>query len=219
NKIYYFKDGHERLYWRYKTQFYEEKELCDWIDTFEKKDIFCDIGSNVGMFSVYAAKKKILTYSIEPHPSNIDFLYWNAYLNNVTRNIIVMPLALSKNSILTNFIVRDMTPGVARNYLKEKVKKTKLIKFKFLGISFDEIIKIYKLKYPTKIKLDVDGNELDILKGMNKSLNQINELYIEMIQDKKKVNNYNQIMNLLKKKKFIVYKKGKENFIFKKKNQ
>ena len=71
NKIYYFKDGHERLYWRYKTQFYEEKELCDWIDTFEKKDIFCDIGSNVGMFSVYAAKKKILTRG------NSTLVFWS----------------------------------------------------------------------------------------------------------------------------------------------
>ena len=57
-KNYFFKDGNERLLWRYKTQFYAENNLCNWIDTFKKNDVFYDIGSNVGMFTIYAAKKK-----------------------------------------------------------------------------------------------------------------------------------------------------------------
>ena len=40
--------------------FHNEINLCNWIDTFKKKDIFCDIGSNVGMFSIYAAKKNMI---------------------------------------------------------------------------------------------------------------------------------------------------------------
>lgn len=217
NKSYYFKDGHERLYWRYKTQFFEEKELCNWIDTFKKKDIFCDIGSNVGMFSIYAAKKNVLTYSIEPHPSNLDYLYWNIYLNNLMKKIIVFPLALNKNSKLTNFMIRDLTPGVAKNYLEENIKNSKKINFKFLSFSFDEIIKNYNLKYPTKIKLDVDGNEFEILKGMNLCLNYVDEIYIEMMQDKKNYLNNKKIINFLKKRNFFINEKYKENYLFKKK--
>lgn len=216
NKKYFFKDGHERLYWRYKTQFHNEIKLCNWIDTFKKKDIFCDIGSNVGMFSIYAAKKNILTYSIEPHPSNIDYLYWNAHLNKIQKNIIIMPLALNKNSFLTNFIMRDLTPGVARNYIEDKIKVSENISFKFLSFPLDKVIKDYQLKYPTKIKLDVDGNEYNILKGMNKCLNYANEIYIEMEQDNKKIPKYKNIITLLQKKGFAISKKYGENYILKK---
>ena len=48
-------------------------------------------------------------------------------------------------------------------------------------------------------KLDVDGNEFEILKGMNLCLNYADEIYIEMIQDKKNHLNYSKIINFLKK--------------------
>jgi hypothetical protein len=38
------------------------------------------------------------------------------------KKIIVFPLALNKNSRVTNFMMRDLTPGVAKNYLEEKIR-------------------------------------------------------------------------------------------------
>ena len=52
-----FKDGHERLNLHIGAQYVIEKDLINWIDTFSKDDVFFDIGSNVGLFSIYAAKK------------------------------------------------------------------------------------------------------------------------------------------------------------------
>ena len=54
----FLKDGNERLYLFNKVSFVVEKDLINWIDSFRNKDVFYDIGSNVGMFSIYAAKKK-----------------------------------------------------------------------------------------------------------------------------------------------------------------
>ena len=214
NKVYSFKDGNERLYWRHTTQFKEEIGLCNWIDTFNKKDIFCDIGSNVGMFTIYAAKKKILTYSIEPHPSNLDKLHWNIFLNNVSNFVIVMPITLFNKNGCANFCFRDLTSGVAKNFLGKS--KNSKINFKYLFFNFDEIIKKSKIKFPNKVKIDVDGNELEILYGMKNTLKIIDEIYIEMYTFKKKNSNYNKIINFLKKNKFEVTKKFEENYIFKK---
>ena len=214
NKEYFFKDGHERLYWRHTTQFKEEVGLCNWIDTFNKKDIFCDIGSNVGMFTIYAAKKKIFTYSVEPHPSNLDKLHWNIFFNNVSNFVIVMPIALFSKNGCDKFCIRDLTPGVAKNFLGKS--KNYKINFKYLFFSFDEIIKKSKIKFPNKVKIDVDGNELEILYGMKNALKIIDEIYIEMYASGKKRSDYNKIINLLKKNKFEVKKKFEENYIFKK---
>jgi FkbM family methyltransferase len=217
NKIFFFRDGHERLFWRYTTQFIEEKKLCDWIDTFQKKDIFLDIGSNVGMFSIYAASKDILTYAVEPHPSNLEYLYWNIYLNNLNKKVLVFPNALGNQEKVGKFSCRDLTPGVAQNQILS-VKQHSKINFLCPIISFDKIIEIYKLKKPNKVKIDVDGVEFQILKGMSKTLNRVDEIYIEMLSEKKKNKSYYKILKLLKKYDFHIKNKHSENYIFKKKH-
>ena len=194
NKIYFFRDGHERLFWRYTTQFIEEKKLCDWIDTFQKKDIFLDIGSYVGMFSIYAASKDILTYAVEPHPSNLEYLYWNIYLNNLNKKVLVFSNALGNQEKVEKFTCRDLTPGVAQNQILS-VKQHSKINFLYPIISFDKIVEIYKLKKPNKIKIDVDGAEFQILEGMLKTLNQVDEIYIEMFSEKKKTNLITKYLN------------------------
>ena len=215
NKTFFFKDGHERLFWRYTTQFIEEKKLCNWIDTFQKKDIFLDIGANVGMFAVYAASKNIFTYAVEPHSSNLDYLYWNIYLNKLSNKILVFPNILGNKEKIENFYYRDLTPGVAENKIKANAKSSK-IKFLYPAITFDKCIELYKLKMPNKIKIDVDGGEFEILKGMKKILNHANELYIEMINGKKKNKDYYKIIRLLKKYNFNISDKCLTNYIFKK---
>jgi len=217
NKIFFFRDGHERLFWRYTTQFKEEKKLCDWIDTFKKKDIFLDIGANVGMLAVYAAKKKILAYAVEPHPSNLDYLYWNIHLNNLNKKIQVFPYALGNKIKIQNFYCRDLTPGVAENQISKNIKSSK-ISFSYPIITFDKIMELYKLKIPNKIKIDVDGIEFLILKGMKKILNYVDEVYIEMHSEKKRGGINLKIIKLLKKYNLHIKKDcNLRDFIFKKK--
>ena len=161
-------------------------------------------------------KKKILTYSFEPHPSNVEILYWNIFLNNLKNYIIVIPIALYDKNLLLNFDLRDLTGGVAKNTLNKK-KKQKNLSFFTLSYGLDSLITERSLKKPTKIKIDVDGNEMKILKGMKKYLVSVKEIYIEMLVGKKKQKNYNEIVKFLNNNNFIIYKKFNENYIFKKK--
>ena len=56
--------------WRVDTYFSKEPETLEWIESFqsEKKIIFWDIGSNIGLYSIYAALKhaNIEIISFEP---------------------------------------------------------------------------------------------------------------------------------------------------------
>lgn len=45
--------------YRIKTFFSKEPQTLKWIDKFKKNSVFWDIGSNIGLFTCYAAKKKL----------------------------------------------------------------------------------------------------------------------------------------------------------------
>ena len=45
---------------RYKTMFTKEIDTINWIDNFENEKIFWDIGANVGIYSIYYAKKILI---------------------------------------------------------------------------------------------------------------------------------------------------------------
>ena len=80
-----------------------------------------------------------MTYSFEPHPSNVEILYWNIFLNNLKKYIIVIPIALYDKNLLLNFDLRDLF------YIKKK--KTKNLSFFTLSY-LDSLIRslLQKLK-------------------------------------------------------------------------
>ena len=218
NDFYYFKDGHERLLWRYKTQFYEEKDLCNWIETFSEDDIFYDIGSNVGMFSIYAASRNIKTYSFEPHPANLNVLLYNLHLNKVCKKIIVLPIALNADNEISNIQFRDLTAGVAKNNITNKNIGNEL-NFNLITFNLNELSKLSNFEKPTKVKIDVDGLEYQILMGGSNILFEANEIMIEIYDNGNiKHKQYEKIISMLKKNNFIYSKKFKNNAYFIKSN-
>jgi FkbM family methyltransferase len=199
-----FRAGHERLYWRIKnTSLLEEKTL-DWIKTFKKKDIFLDIGSNIGFFSLVAAQaRNIYTLSFELDPLNYALQHENIFLNNLQNKIFLIPLGLSNVTAKQNVYYKTITPGDALHSLnkpspfisaenKKFIKKTSTI-----SIKLDDFYSIYKLSKPDHIKIDVDGIELLILKGSLSLLKSVKTLMVEISPF-----NANKIDLFLRKNKF-----------------
>src|SRR5712691_8080567 len=74
----------------------KEPETLEWIDAMEEESVFWDIGANVGLYSIYAAKKKSSrVYAFEPSVFNLELLARNIYLNNLSDKICLVPLAVS----------------------------------------------------------------------------------------------------------------------------
>ena len=46
--------------------FRTDPEVSEWIETFEEKKCFIDIGANIGVYSLYASKRGVNVYSFEP---------------------------------------------------------------------------------------------------------------------------------------------------------
>ena len=108
----------ELIKWRVDTITDKEPETIEWINGFENDSIFWDIGSNIGLYSIYAAIKKdgIKVCSFEPSTSNLRTLSRNISINNLQQKINIIPFAIS--DLENKFLLlreKNFTEGGALN--------------------------------------------------------------------------------------------------------
>ncbi len=196
NKKYTFFNPSNLTYWRTKTFEKKEPETMDWIKNFSlKKPIFWDIGANIGLYSIYAAKQNSYTevISFEPSGLNLGILERNIVLNDLNENITVFQIPLfNKSNDLMYMNESSNEEGGALNSFGNDIgfdgkKINSINKYKIFGTSVDQLINDGVLKKPNYIKIDVDGNEHLILEKSSKVLtsDEIKEIMIELNEDYK----------------------------------
>ena len=171
---------------RVKTFFTKEPETLGWIDGFDENSVFFDIGSNVGLYSCYAAKqKKCKVFSFEPSVFNLEILAKNIYLNELSKKIVIVPSPLTNKIKISEFNMSSQETGGAFSTFGEAYTHDgSEIKSNFLystpGSTLDEFISFYKLEKPKYLKIDVDGIEHLIIDGANDALSKVNSILIEI---------------------------------------
>ena len=173
-------------YYRVNTFNTKEPETLNWIDKFEKKTTFWDVGANIGLYSCYAAKKReCKVFAFEPSIFNIEWLGKNIFLNKLVEKIVVIPSPLSETVLENKLNFSSIEWGGAlttfgKSYGHDGKDLKKIFEFSTLGISMDEAKNLLKIPQPMYIKIDVDGIEYLILKGGEKVLLNTKELSIEV---------------------------------------
>ena len=211
--------------WRVDTFFTKEPETLEWIDSFEKKEnlIFWDIGSNIGLYSIYNSIKNTnsTTIAFEPSSSNLRVLTRNISINNFEKNIKVMPIPLNnKENIFEMMCEPKFVEGGALNSFTninfEGKKFTPMMKYNLFGTTMNFLIKNSILEIPDYIKIDVDGTEHLILEGGDEFLRdkKIKSLSIEINENFKE--QYEKVLNLMKEYEFkILHQKHNNDFFLK----
>jgi|TARA_B110000858_G_scaffold87509_1_gene101117 FkbM family methyltransferase len=172
--------------WRAETFSSKEPETLEWIDGFDNNSIFWDIGSNIGLYSVYAAiKSQCNVCCFEPSFFNLELLSKNIFLNNVSDKITVFPFALSDKRInsLLNLTTTEWSGALStfdEDYGFDGEKLKTVFKQSTIGMSADEAKKILGIAQPDYIKIDVDGIEHLILLGATNILQKTKEILIEV---------------------------------------
>ena len=82
---------------------------------------------------------------------------------------------------------------------------------KVLGLSIDNLLKSKILKKPDLIKIDVDGNEIEVLKGCKNILSENRKISI-LIELRK--NTYNSAKKILEQSNFKFISKMRNNYIW-----
>lgn len=206
------------LKWRADTYFTKEPETLNWIKNFKnykiKNIILWDIGANIGLYSIYAAKvnKRIKVFSFEPSPNNYKTLGMNISINKLQKKINLITNPLHNCNQFNSFNESSLIDGSALNSFSNKLNFEGKsfepdLSFSVLGLSLDFLVKNKLVQMPNFIKIDVDGNEHIILEGMRDLLKnlKIYEIMIEINLNYK--TQYNNIIKFMSKNNFIVYKK------------
>jgi len=140
-------------------------------------DVFYDIGANIGLYTLVAARRlgdEGVVCAFEPHAANVMNLLRNVAENGLTDRVKVVSAALNDSTGFYPFDYRSDEPGSALSRLESE------------GAAGEEFSPVFsELKYATTVdalvaagtippadlvKLDVDGNEPLVLRGMSEHL-------------------------------------------------
>lgn len=101
-------------HWRANSFSTKEPETLEWIDLIPTGSVLWDIGANVGIYSVYAAKKRSCrVIAFEPSVFNLELLARNIFLNSLTDFITIVPLPLSDKLAISNLNMTSTAWGEA----------------------------------------------------------------------------------------------------------
>ncbi len=163
--------------WRANSLFTKEPETLEWLETIGPGEVLYDVGANVGVYTVYAGvrKKDLRIVSFEPTFFNYWLLNRNILLNGLTDRVQALSLALADREALDVIFMETVNDGAALVTFGDNVnfqKERFTAKFKQGAVSttLDAFIARYNPPFPTRIKLDVDGLEREILMGAEKTL-------------------------------------------------
>jgi FkbM family methyltransferase len=191
------------------TMFIKEPQTCEWIRSEIKSgQIFYDIGANIGIYSILAAHRvgeRGKVYAFEPHSANFSRLLENITANRLGKIVVPCNLAIYSQNDFLPFVYLTAQAGSSSSQLKNPTEigddkvDTAISELKY-AISIDSLVASGKFPAPHHVKIDVDGGELQILRGMDKLLAssekprsiqvEINKGYKEEILAFMEVHNY-----------------------------
>ena len=162
-----------------------------------------DINKKVKNYIKYLIKKKNISYNelALTRTSGISSYNYNQFFE-------------SAGSSLSNLVKNDKKWNLSRRLLigNYKKKDSGYSKYKVKTSTLDNFVKKNKIKYIDICKVDIEGTELDFLKGSINTLkkNKIKILSIEIMENKKKFYlKEKKIQNFLEKNNFKLIKKNK----------
>ena len=156
--------------WRVETLYQKEPATIAWIDGFAEGDVFWDVGANIGIYSLYAARaRNCRVVAFEPAPANYALLARNVAVNDLSATVMALPIALSATRAIASLGIADDLAGSALAHFGDGQDDAPL-RLAALGMSIDQLISGFKPPFPNHLKIDVDGSEGDIVAGAKKTL-------------------------------------------------
>jgi len=167
----------------------KEPETIEWIErSFSPGDVFYDVGANVGAYSLVAAafwEGAVRVVAFEPSAANYARLVHNLALNGLERFVTPLPIALGEKTALATLHYATLEAGGSLHVLNS-TRDYRNVEFKprmscpTLVYDLDRLMELFGLPPPTHLKLDVDGTELEILRGAARTLRSVRSILVEL---------------------------------------
>ncbi len=168
----------------------DEPETVAWIESLPQDAVLWDIGANVGLYAIYAAKRGVRVLAFEPAASTLAVLTRNIELNGVSHKVAAYGVALSDETKLDALYMDSARtePGHAVHSFGTRRTVAGTIEGGFqqatIGYTADLFAAQFGAPKPTHVKLDVDGIEAEILRGAAGLMrDSVRELIVEIYDD------------------------------------
>lgn len=174
------------------------------------KSTFIDVGANIGIYSLLAASiiKKGKIYSFEPSSSVLGDLYQNIRINDLEDRVQILEKVASDKTGYREFVMEDIS-----EYSHIACNKTSN-SLSVQSIKLDDFCGNKKISFVDVIKIDVEGAEFQVLKGLETYLKRgkVGILIIELNRSNQSFGtDSNEIIDYLKKLNYHAFKFNEEN--------
>lgn len=174
-----FKMRQETAMEKYRADTWDTKEpeTIAWIDSFDPHDVFFDVGANVGVYSLYAAYRFLVPRVVSFEPMRENF---KALLDNIRMNkfytIFALPIAIGDRLEMLDLDSDDHSAGASGGQLTYVTDGSKNV---VACMTIDYLSSIMAT-FPSHVKIDIDGQELEVLKGMQNTMTHVKSILIEV---------------------------------------
>lgn len=159
------------LKWRVDTLFTKEPCTLEWIAGFQPGEVLVDVGANVGMYTVWAAKTRgVKVYAFEPEAQNYALLNRNLARNGLDGQVKAFCVALSDVAGFGELYLATLEAGGSLHSYGARVDYNRQpMEPKFsqgcVSARLDDLVRDGVIPVPEHVKLDVDGFEPKVLAG------------------------------------------------------
>lgn len=172
--------------WRVQTIYSKEPDTVAWIRSMKQGEVFFDVGANIGLYTMLAAKQGLHVFSFEPESQNFAVLIRNLAMNGFTKDqVVAFPFCISDGENVDTLRLSSLIAGGSchsfasdLNYKREE--KTWAYEQGTVGFAMDTLVFELGMPQPTHIKIDVDGFEDKVLKGAERVLDHAQSVLVEM---------------------------------------
>jgi FkbM family methyltransferase len=155
--------------WRVQTLFTKEPDTIDWIASFDRGAILVDIGANVGMYTIWAAKTRgTRVFAFEPESQNYALLNRNIVRNNLGDCVVAYCASLSDNAGFGQLRLSTFSTGGSVHQFAASGESRAIAGAYYQGSyssTLDTLVAEALLPVPDHVKIDVDGIEPNIVRG------------------------------------------------------
>ena len=155
-----------------------------------KKVVFIDVGAHIRKYSIVLSEYSDKVIAIEPDPYNYLILKKNIEINKLT-NIIPLNIAVYSHDTYLDFIT--LADYTAHSHIKHNnscdsvtniAGKAKTIRVK--ALTLDNIVRDLVTVYDSffVLKIDVEGAEVEVLRGSTRTLDKTVALVVETSRSK-----------------------------------
>ena len=162
--------------WRAETFWLKEPETIEWLKFFGNTEnlqgiVLVDVGANIGIYTLYwcSLNWNLRAIAIEPFDENYKLLVSNLNMNDFTDRVKFFKQPLSSQKRYGIYDISDKRPGSSSFKFNSGGGIQDLGNSKFIESSTLDIL-LTKEVGQKILKIDVDGNDFDILQGAEDSL-------------------------------------------------